>query len=149
MFQDLYSQSYDCVCVMFASVPQFKEFYSESSANRDGLECLRFLNEIISDFDEVRGRRYDYILPLLHLVCVSNYTLFSISLMQILSKPKFCSVEKIKTIGSTYMAAAGLRHAPQRDEQKVCLICLVHQQMSVITFNLLLQNNHCDVNQIL
>lgn len=53
MFQDLYSQSYDCVCVMFASVPQFKEFYSESSANRDGLECLRFLNEIISDFDEV------------------------------------------------------------------------------------------------
>lgn len=38
---------------MFASVPQFKEFYSESSANRDGLECLRFLNEIISDFDEV------------------------------------------------------------------------------------------------
>ena len=52
--QDLYSQSYDCVCVMFASVPQFKEFYSESSTNRDGLECLRFLNEIISDFDEVR-----------------------------------------------------------------------------------------------
>ena len=27
---------------------------------------------------------------------------------QLLSKPKFCSVEKIKTIGSTYMAAAGL-----------------------------------------
>lgn len=53
VFQDLYSQSYDCVCVMFASVPQFKEFYSESSANNDGLECLRFLNEIISDFDEV------------------------------------------------------------------------------------------------
>lgn len=41
---------------MFASVPQFKEFYSESSANRDGLECLRLLNEIISDFDEVWGR---------------------------------------------------------------------------------------------
>lgn len=38
---------------MFASVPEFKEFYSESSANQDGLECLRFLNEIISDFDEV------------------------------------------------------------------------------------------------
>uniref|UniRef100_A0A671W129 adenylate cyclase n=1 Tax=Sparus aurata TaxID=8175 RepID=A0A671W129_SPAAU len=86
--QDLYSQSYDCVCVMFASVPQFKEFYSESSANRDGLECLRFLNEIISDFDEL------------------------------LSKPKFCSVEKIKTIGSTYMAAAGLTHSPVGDEQK-------------------------------
>ncbi|CAJ1085887.1 adenylate cyclase type 2-like [Xyrichtys novacula] len=86
--QDLYSQSYDCVCVMFASVPQFKEFYSESSANRDGLECLRFLNEIISDFDEL------------------------------LSKPKFSSVEKIKTIGSTYMAAAGLTQTPQGDETK-------------------------------
>ncbi|TKS93118.1 Adenylate cyclase type 2 [Collichthys lucidus] len=86
--QDLYSQSCDSVCVMFASVPQFKEFYSESSANNDGLECLRFLNEIISDFDEI------------------------------LSKPKFCSVEKIKTIGSTYMAAAGLTHSPVEDETK-------------------------------
>uniref|UniRef100_A0A3Q3J1H8 adenylate cyclase n=1 Tax=Monopterus albus TaxID=43700 RepID=A0A3Q3J1H8_MONAL len=88
--QDLYSQSYDCVCVMFASVPQFKEFYSESNENRDGLECLRFLNEIIADFDEL------------------------------LSKPKFSSVEKIKTIGSTYMAAAGLTHSPPGDERKQC-----------------------------
>ncbi|KAM4537307.1 adenylate cyclase type 4 isoform 1-T2 [Odontesthes bonariensis] len=86
--QDLYSQSYDSVCVMFASVPQFKEFYNESSANRDGLECLRFLNEIIADFDEL------------------------------LSKPKFSSVVKIKTIGSTYMAAAGLTHFPPGDDRK-------------------------------
>ncbi|KAM6894270.1 adenylate cyclase type 2 [Lycodopsis pacificus] len=99
--QDLYSQSYDCVCVMFASVPQFKEFYSESSANRDGLECLRFLNEIISDFDEI------------------------------LSKPKFCSVEKIKTIGSTYMAAAGLRHAPQGEEQKKVDMSYTHVRSMV------------------
>lgn len=84
--QDLYSQSYDCVCVMFASVPQFKEFYNETSVNKEGLECLRFLNEIISDFDEL------------------------------LSKPKFSSVEKIKTIGSTYMAAAGL--TPPGEERK-------------------------------
>ncbi|XP_035530834.1 adenylate cyclase type 2-like [Morone saxatilis] len=94
--QDLYSQSYDCVCVMFASVPQFKEFYSESSANRDGLECLRFLNEIISDFDEL------------------------------LSKPKFSSVEKIKTIGSTYMAAAGLTQSPLGDERKKVEISYSH-----------------------
>lgn len=84
--QDLYSQSYECVCVMFASVPQFKEFYNETSVNKDGLECLRFLNEIIADFDEL------------------------------LSKPKFSSVEKIKTIGSTYMAAAGL--TPPGEERK-------------------------------
>ncbi|KAK0143743.1 Adenylate cyclase type 2 [Merluccius polli] len=87
--QDLYSCSCDHVCVMFASVPEFKEFYSESIENRDGLECLRFLNEIISDFDEL------------------------------LSKPKFCSVEKIKTIGSTYMAAAGLTNQEEEKPKEV------------------------------
>lgn len=51
--QDLYHQSYECVCVLFASVPDFKEFYSESNINHEGLECLRLLNEIIADFDEV------------------------------------------------------------------------------------------------
>lgn len=76
--EDLYYQSYDCVCVIFASIPDFKEFYTESDENHEGLECLRLLNEIIADFDEL------------------------------LSKPKFSSVEKIKTIGSAYMAATGL-----------------------------------------
>lgn len=54
--QDLYYKSYDCVCVMFASVPDFKEFYTECDINKEGLECLRLLNEIIADFDEVRPR---------------------------------------------------------------------------------------------
>lgn len=63
---------------MFASIPDFKEFYTESDVNKEGLECLRLLNEIIADFDDL------------------------------LSKPKFSGVEKIKTIGSTYMAATGL-----------------------------------------
>lgn len=39
---------------MFASVPDFKEFYTECDINKEGLECLRLLNEIIADFDEVR-----------------------------------------------------------------------------------------------
>uniref|UniRef100_A0A670K789 adenylate cyclase n=1 Tax=Podarcis muralis TaxID=64176 RepID=A0A670K789_PODMU len=51
--EDLYHQSYDCVCVMFASIPDFKEFYTESDVNKEGLECLRLLNEIIADFDDV------------------------------------------------------------------------------------------------
>lgn len=51
--QDWYHQSYDCVCVMFASVPDFKVFYTECDVNKEGLECLRLLNEIIADFDEV------------------------------------------------------------------------------------------------
>ncbi|XP_062865203.1 adenylate cyclase type 4-like [Trichomycterus rosablanca] len=87
--QELYSQSCECVCVMFASIPEFKEFYSENTINGDGLECLRFLNEIITDFDE-------------HL-----------------SKPKFSSVEKIKTIGTTYMAAAGLINLSTNKEGRV------------------------------
>ncbi len=53
VLQDLYHQSYDLVCVMFASIPDFKEFYTESDVNKEGLECLRLLNEIIADFDEV------------------------------------------------------------------------------------------------
>uniref|UniRef100_A0A8C4ZGQ5 adenylate cyclase n=1 Tax=Gadus morhua TaxID=8049 RepID=A0A8C4ZGQ5_GADMO len=80
--EDLYHQSYQSVCVMFASIPDFKEFYTESDVNKEGLECLRLLNEIIADFDEL------------------------------LSKPKFSGVEKIKTIGSTYMAATGLNAMP-------------------------------------
>lgn len=38
---------------MFASVPDFKVFYTECDVNKEGLECLRLLNEIIADFDEV------------------------------------------------------------------------------------------------
>ncbi|XP_070583290.1 adenylate cyclase type 4 isoform X3 [Erythrolamprus reginae] len=86
--QDLYHQSYDCVCVLFASIPDFKEFYTESNVNHEGLECLRLLNEIIADFDEL------------------------------LLKPKFSGVEKIKTIGSTYMAATGLNVAAGPDNQQ-------------------------------
>lgn len=41
--------------MMFASIPDFKEFYTESDVNKEGLECLRLLNEIIADFDEVNS----------------------------------------------------------------------------------------------
>uniref|UniRef100_A0A8C3FJ58 Adenylate cyclase type 4 n=1 Tax=Chrysemys picta bellii TaxID=8478 RepID=A0A8C3FJ58_CHRPI len=86
--EELYHQSYDCVCVMFASIPDFKEFYTESDVNKEGLECLRLLNEIIADFDDL------------------------------LSKPKFSGVEKIKTIGSTYMAATGLSATPSQEHSQ-------------------------------
>lgn len=52
--QDLYSEAYSFVCVMFASIPNFKEFYQQNSVNKNGLECIRVLNEIIADFDLVR-----------------------------------------------------------------------------------------------
>lgn len=52
--QDLYSHSYRAVSVMFASIPNFAEFYSEDGINNEGMECIRFLNEVVNDFDEVR-----------------------------------------------------------------------------------------------
>lgn len=52
-YDDLYSQSYEEVGVLFASMPNFSDFYSEDTVNNQGLECLRFLNEVISDFDAV------------------------------------------------------------------------------------------------
>lgn len=39
--------------MFFASIPNFSNFYIELDANNQGMECLRVLNEIIVDFDEV------------------------------------------------------------------------------------------------
>uniref|UniRef100_A0A6Q2Z389 Adenylate cyclase type 3 n=1 Tax=Esox lucius TaxID=8010 RepID=A0A6Q2Z389_ESOLU len=75
---ELYSQSYDEIGVMFASIPNFSDFYTEEGINNGGIECLRILNEIISDFDSL------------------------------LDRDEFRSITKIKTIGSTYMAASGV-----------------------------------------
>lgn len=51
--QDLYHQSYSRVGVVFASITNYHEFYIELDGNNQGVECLRLLNEIIADFDEV------------------------------------------------------------------------------------------------
>lgn len=50
-----------------------------------GKECYRVLNELIGDFDELLG------------------------------KPSYSSIEKIKTIGATYMAASGLNATQAAD----------------------------------
>lgn len=52
-FQELYSQSYDEVGVMFASVAGFDEYFEQKEIKREGVVCLRLLNEIIAGFDEV------------------------------------------------------------------------------------------------
>jgi len=75
---DLYAQACTSVAVMFSNICNFSEFYLELETTGDGLECLRVLNQIIVDFDNL------------------------------LSRSEFKTVEKIKTIGETYMAAAGL-----------------------------------------
>ena len=53
--QELYSHGHEDVCVMFASIPNFWDFYVEDDITKGGRECLRLLNEIIADFDEVRA----------------------------------------------------------------------------------------------
>lgn len=73
-----YYQAVDSTGIMFASITNFSEFYMELEANNEGVECLRLLNEIIADFDEILGEE------------------------------RFKCIEKIKTIGQTYMAASGL-----------------------------------------
>uniref|UniRef100_A0A1A9W399 adenylate cyclase n=1 Tax=Glossina brevipalpis TaxID=37001 RepID=A0A1A9W399_9MUSC len=75
---DLYHEQCESVCILFASIPNFSEFYVELEANNEGVECLRLLNEIIADFDEL------------------------------LSEERFRFIEKIKSTGATYMAASGL-----------------------------------------
>ncbi|KAJ4437671.1 hypothetical protein ANN_17816 [Periplaneta americana] len=87
--QELYSQSRDKVGVMFASIPNFTEFYSEDI--NKGMECIRLLNEIIADFDEL------------------------------LDEPRFKCIEKVKTVGATYMAASGLNPSQKCKElQTAC-----------------------------
>lgn len=49
----MYHEQCESACVMFASIPNFSEFYVELEANNEGVECLRLLNEIIADFDEL------------------------------------------------------------------------------------------------
>uniref|UniRef100_A0A672YTC9 adenylate cyclase n=1 Tax=Sphaeramia orbicularis TaxID=375764 RepID=A0A672YTC9_9TELE len=75
---EIYSQSYDEVGVMFASIAGFNEYFEQKEIKHEGVDCLRLLNEIIAGFDELLEESY------------------------------FHYVEKIKTIGSCYMAASGL-----------------------------------------
>ncbi|XP_062919005.1 adenylate cyclase type 8 isoform X1 [Mobula hypostoma] len=91
--EELYSQSYESVAVMFASIPGFADFYSQTEMNNQGVECLRLLNEIIADFDELLGEE------------------------------RFQDIEKIKTIGSTYMAVSGLSPEKQQCEEKWGHLC--------------------------
>uniref|UniRef100_A0AAZ3QAR8 Adenylate cyclase type 8 n=1 Tax=Oncorhynchus tshawytscha TaxID=74940 RepID=A0AAZ3QAR8_ONCTS len=82
--EDLYSQSYERVGVLFASIPGFTDYYEQKELIHQDVECLRLLNEIIADFDELLDETY------------------------------FQDIEKIKTIGSCYMAASGL--SPDQQE---------------------------------
>ena len=96
---------------MFASITNFNEFYMELDANNQGMECLRLLNEIIADFDEVCWycAFFTSVHGTWHWSLVIQLFLLSIHLLcQILEDPQFQAIDKIKTVGSTYMSAVGL-----------------------------------------
>uniref|UniRef100_A0A146LLR0 Adenylate cyclase type 9 n=3 Tax=Lygus hesperus TaxID=30085 RepID=A0A146LLR0_LYGHE len=88
-----YSEDIKNVGIIFASVINFGEMYDESYL--DGRECLRVLNELVSDFDDL------------------------------LSEEKFSMVEKIKTIGATFMAASGLNPSERKQESNEHLFQLM------------------------
>ncbi|XP_037510412.1 adenylate cyclase type 5 isoform X1 [Rhipicephalus sanguineus] len=92
--EDLYHEQRDSTGIMFASIPNFSEFYMELEANNEGVECLRLLNEIIADFDEL------------------------------LSEEQFKCIEKIKTTGYTYMAASGLTMTQEDIANNVHIVAL-------------------------
>ncbi|XP_052133041.1 adenylyl cyclase 78C-like [Frankliniella occidentalis] len=107
--EELYSQARDKVGVLFASIPNFTEFYSEDI--NKGMECIRLLNEIIVDFDEL------------------------------LDEPRFVVIEKIKTVGATYMAASGLNPSHQPGEDEWDHLC------ALVDFALAMKTRLEDVNK--
>ncbi|XP_057376750.1 adenylate cyclase type 2-like isoform X2 [Daphnia carinata] len=74
----LYHEEHKHVAVMFACIPNFMDYYTDNDVGDGGLHCIEVLNSIISAFDAL------------------SY------------EESFARIEKIKIVGSTYMAASGL-----------------------------------------
>uniref|UniRef100_A0A8C1W4F7 adenylate cyclase n=1 Tax=Cyprinus carpio TaxID=7962 RepID=A0A8C1W4F7_CYPCA len=110
--KELYSQSYDEVGVMFASIAGFNEYYEQKEIIHEGVECLRLLNEIIADFDELLEETY------------------------------FLDIEKIKTIGSCYMAASGL--SPDKQSR---VVNDWHHLSELVLFALAMQETLKEINK--
>ncbi|XP_076352937.1 adenylate cyclase type 2-like isoform X2 [Tachypleus tridentatus] len=77
--EDIYHEEYQCAGVMFASIPNYMIFDTGNYGFQEGPNCLQLLNKIICNFDKL------------------------------LYETQFLTIEKIKTIGSTYMVSAGLQ----------------------------------------
>ncbi|XP_065886493.1 adenylate cyclase type 9-like isoform X2 [Dysidea avara] len=95
-----FSKDHDCVGVIFASIENLHSFVTQddvTSLNEEESVCkIRLLSEIVSHFDNL------------------------------LSRKDFGGIEKIKTIGSTYMAASGLLEIDERRPSVAHLVNLVN-----------------------
>uniref|UniRef100_A0A8C5DH56 Adenylate cyclase type 8 n=1 Tax=Gouania willdenowi TaxID=441366 RepID=A0A8C5DH56_GOUWI len=110
--EELYSQSYERVGVLFASLSGFSDLFEQKEFVNEHVECLRLLNTIISDFDELLDECY------------------------------FQDVEKIKTIGSCYMAVSGL--SPDRQEYEDCWLHLT--ELVLFAFAMMETLKHINVH---
>lgn len=81
---EIYHEQCDCVCVMFATIANFSEFYVELEGNNEGVECLRLLNEIIVDFDELLSK--DKFRFLILKMATQTNAYFSSSLLALLKR---------------------------------------------------------------
>ncbi|XP_028401323.1 adenylate cyclase type 9-like [Dendronephthya gigantea] len=100
--EKLYSRNYENVGVIFASIVNFGDFYEENFEG--GKECIRVLNELVGDFDDL------------------------------LERPDFSEVEKIKTVnGSTFMAASGLNNSQGNGKGKNHLKQLITFALAMMT----------------
>lgn len=53
----LYSESYNNVSVMFASIPNYMDFFTQEEIHEGGVTCLKILNHIIYAYDKVMSKR--------------------------------------------------------------------------------------------
>ena len=91
-----FSKNHECVGVLFASIENLHEFSMEDQGEEEYACKIRLLSEIISHFDHQLNRK------------------------------EFSGIEKIKTIGCTYMAASGLLEADEHRPAVAHLVNLVN-----------------------
>lgn len=94
-----FSKNHECVGVLFASIENLHEFrmYDLHNQGEEEYACkIRLLSEIVSHFDHLLNRK------------------------------EFSGIEKIKTIGCTYMAASGLLEVDERRPSVAHLVNLVN-----------------------
>lgn len=105
-----FSKNHECVGVLFASIENLHDFRMHDITNQGEEEyaCkIRLLSEIVSHFDHLLNRK------------------------------EFSGIEKIKTIGCTYMAASGLLEVDERRPAVAHLVNLVNfalQLLDLITW---------------
>jgi len=95
-----FSKDHECVGVIFASIENLHSFVTQddvTSLNEEEFVCkIRLLSEIVSHFDNLLNRK------------------------------DFSGIEKVKTIGSTYMAASGLLEIDEHRPPVAHLVNLVN-----------------------